>query len=138
MPCRDVDFEDFTETEQSRFSIQRINKIGELQAIETVAANKFATKPTVSNAQAINQAFKFPIAPKQLFEFAPIFFVRTVVIILIQDPAHIINKLHLAMASCRVLMVLVRIYLYEHQHARVYYLHGGSRNSDSGCWPIGL
>ncbi len=59
---RDVDFEDFTETEQSRFCIQRINKIGKLQDIETVATNKFATKPTVSNAQAINQAFKFPIA----------------------------------------------------------------------------
>ena len=26
---RDVDFEDFTETEQSRFCIQRINKIGD-------------------------------------------------------------------------------------------------------------
>ena len=66
------------------------------------------------------------------------FFDRTVVIILIQDPAHKINKLHLAMASSRVLMVLVRIYLYDRQQARVYYLHGGSRNSDSGCWPIGL
>ena len=38
--CRDVDFEDVTETEQSRFCIQRINKIGKLQASKTVAANK--------------------------------------------------------------------------------------------------
>ncbi len=35
-------------------------------------------------------------------------------------------------------MVLVRIYLYEREHAHVFFLHGGSRNSDSGCWPIGL
>ena len=61
------------------------------------------------------------------------FFDRTVVIILIQDPAHKIKKLHLAMASCRVLMVLVRIYLYERQHARVYYLHGGVATRISGA-----
>ena len=53
---RDVDFEDFTETEQSRFCIQRIDKIGDCKP------SKIAIKPTVSNAQAINQAFKFPIA----------------------------------------------------------------------------
>ena len=36
----DVDFKDVTETEQSRFCIHRINKIGKLQASKTVAANK--------------------------------------------------------------------------------------------------
>ena len=50
---------------------------------------------------------------KQLFELTSIFFVRTVLINLIQDPADKINYLHFAMASCRILMVLVRIYLYE-------------------------
>ena len=99
--------------------------------------NKIAIKPTVSNAQAMNQAFKFPIALNNS-SISHNFFVRTVVIILIQDPAHKINYLHFAMASCRVLMVLVRIYLYEREHAHVFFLHGGSRNSDSGSWPIGL
>ncbi len=39
--------------------------------------------------------------------------------ILIQDPAHKINYTHFAMAACDPFMVLVRVYLYEGQHARV-------------------
>jgi hypothetical protein len=38
---------------------------------------------------------------------------------LIQDLAHKINYTHFAMAVCDLFMVLVRVYLYEGQYARV-------------------
>jgi hypothetical protein len=49
--------------------------------------------------------------------------VQSLTIILIQDPAHKIKYIHSAMAACDLFMALVprvvRVYLYEGQHARV-------------------
>jgi hypothetical protein len=42
-----------------------------------------------------------------------------IAIILIQDPAHKINYTYFAMAACDIFMVLMRVFLYEGQHARV-------------------
>jgi hypothetical protein len=70
--CRDGDFKDVTETEKSSFCIQRINKIGKLQASETMEANKVASKSTANNTQAIK--VQAPLSKfKHLFKFGHLF-----------------------------------------------------------------
>jgi hypothetical protein len=58
----DVDFEDFTETEQSRFCIQRIIKIGDCKPSKQWQRTNLQPNQPLATLRAINQAFKFPIA----------------------------------------------------------------------------
>ena len=56
------------------------------------------------------------------------------VLILIQDPAHIINSEFPAMAWSRLLECRVRIRLLVHTRASLWFQSGGSHNSDSEQW----
>ncbi len=64
-------------------------------------------------------------------------FVRSLTIILNQDPAHKINYTHSAMAACDLFMALVRVYLYEGQHVYSSYM-GGVATRIQGDGRLGL
>ncbi len=123
LPCifwrirsRDVDFKDVTATEKSSFCVQRINKIWKLQASETMAANKVASKSN-SYQHSGNQSSSTSSSSSTFSIFLCLndFNSRSSGI-----PAHKINfkKLCNGVVSSFT-MVLVRIYLYEREHARV-------------------